>query len=309
MVVTNRSHLTKRKIDFTAEDGTVLRGYLYGSPNAPAPAIVMTHGFSGVIEQIDHYAAFFADQGFAVFLFDHRGFGISEGTPRQEIDPARQLADWRDAITFMLARPEVVAEAGVGIWGTSFAGGLALVLAANDRRIRCVVAQIPNVSGHRNGWRMFNTAERARLDQHFDADRVARLGGAEPATMPVFATEAGALCALPPVVSPRYVKAVETRFPTWRNVVTLRSVENMLSFEPAGWLPYVAPTPLMMIVAEKDSCTFPETQLEVFTAASEPKRLVIHPGGHFETYVEHFIQTSMTACEWFTVHLRKPLPS
>ncbi len=299
----------KREIDFAAEDGTVLRGYLYGSRHAPAPAIVMTHGFSGVIEQIDHYAAFFADQGFAVLLFDHRGFGVSDGTPRQEIDPARQLADWRDAITFMLARPEVATGAGVGVWGSSFAGGLALVLAANDRRIRCVVAQIPNVSGHRNGWRMFNVAERARLDEHFDADCKARLGGAPPATMPVLATEAGALCALPPVVSPRYVEAVEARYPTWRNAVTLRSVENMLSFEPAGWIPYVTPTPLMMIVAQKDSCTFPEIQLEVFNAAPEPKRLVIHPGGHFDTYVDHFTQTSTAASEWFTTHLRRPAPS
>lgn len=52
-----------------------------------------------------------------------------------------------------------------------------------------------------------------------------------------------------------------------------------------------------MIVGEKDTCTFPELQLEVYATAREPKRLVVHPGGHFDTYREHFALTGGAAAE------------
>jgi hypothetical protein len=72
----------------------------------------------GVKSHIDHYAALFAEAGLAMSLDDHRGFGTSDGAPRQEVDPYRQLADWRDAITFAESQPEFDAERGLGVWGS-----------------------------------------------------------------------------------------------------------------------------------------------------------------------------------------------
>ena len=85
----------------------------------------------------------------------------------------------------------------------------------------------------------------------------------------------------------------------WSNEVTLRSVEHMIEFEPAGWVPYVAPIPLMMIVGRLDVCTFPELQLDVFATAREPKRLVMHPCRHFKTDTRHVAETIPAAIEWF----------
>lgn len=109
----------RREIDIRTEDGTLLRGYLHAASGAAAPGIVMAHGFSGVKEQIDHYAAVFATAGFSVVCFDHRGFGASEGTPRLEVDAERQIADWRDVLTFAESLPEIDAENGLGLWGSS----------------------------------------------------------------------------------------------------------------------------------------------------------------------------------------------
>jgi uncharacterized protein len=89
-------------IEFRTGDGTLLRGTLHAAKGARAPGVVMAHGFSGVKEQIDHYASLFAAAGFPVLLYDHRGFGTSEGAPRLEIDSTQQLADWRDAISFAM---------------------------------------------------------------------------------------------------------------------------------------------------------------------------------------------------------------
>jgi hypothetical protein len=36
-----------------------------------------------------------------VLLHDHRNFGSSDGAVRHDIDPWRQIADWRRAISFL----------------------------------------------------------------------------------------------------------------------------------------------------------------------------------------------------------------
>lgn len=293
----------KREVEFSVEDGTVLRGSLHTGSAATAPGIVMAHGFSGVKEQIEHYAAAFAEAGFSALVYDHRGFGSSDGTPRLEVDPMRQIADWRDALTFARGLPEIDADFGLGIWGSSFAGGLAMVIAANDDRVRCVVAQIPFVGGHGNGRQLFNVSERAVIRKRIAEDRAARLAGEEPRMVSVFSADSEGLCALPPAMSERVIEAVVEAAPSWRDEVTLRSVEHMLEFEPGGWIAHVSPKPLLMIVASRDTCTFPEYQLAAYAVAREPKRLLVHPGGHFDTYIEHFAQTSQAAVDWFGAHL------
>jgi fermentation-respiration switch protein FrsA (DUF1100 family) len=294
----------RREVEFSTEDGTLLRGFLHAPDDGSvATGIVMTHGFSGVKEQIDHYAGYFAKVGFAVLVYDHRGFGASDGEPRLEVDPFRQISDWRDAITFAADLPEIDAERGFGVWGSSYAGGLATVVAANDSRVRCVGSQLPKVSGHRNSREMFSVEQRQELRERLATDRTARLAGAAPAMIPVFSTDRGELCALPPAVDQEFIDSTLETFPSWRNEVTLRSVAHLMEFEPAGWTPHVAPKPLMMIVGKRDDCTFPEIQLDVFETAREPKKLTVHPGGHYDTYNDHFKQTSRAARDWFAEHL------
>lgn len=179
-----------------------------------------------------------------------------------------------------------------------------MMLAATDSRVRCVVSQIPHVSGYRNGRWMFNATERVQLNERLAADRAARFAGAAPEMVPVFSSDPGQFSALPPIMSARSIRAAEEAASAWRNQVTLRSVEAMLSIEPGAWAPLVSPKPLLMIVGAKDTCTFPEHQLEAFAQTHEPKRLLIHPGGHFETYTEHFERTAGAALEWFEEYLR-----
>ena len=96
-------------IEFDAE-GVTLRGWLYRPDDAsgPLPTIVMAHGFSAVKEMyLDAYADRFAEAGLAVLVFDNRGFGASDGEPRQEIDPWSQVRDYRHAITFAGQLPDV----------------------------------------------------------------------------------------------------------------------------------------------------------------------------------------------------------
>src|SRR6201987_1683093 len=173
-----------RRAKIPAEDGTILRAYLHSPGPGSHPGIVMCPGFGGVKPLIDQYAALFAEAGFAVLNYDNRGWGTSEGEPRQELNVFKQLNDFRDAITFAESQPEFDDQQGFGVWGSSFSGGLAIVTAANDPRVRCVVAQIPNVSGHRNAVKLFTTEEGKEIPPRAAAARRARLAGEPPTMVP-----------------------------------------------------------------------------------------------------------------------------
>ncbi|KGF68356.1 acetyl xylan esterase, partial [Hoeflea sp. BAL378] len=166
----------KHDVSFHTEDGTELAGWFFAAAGGkPAPAIVMCHGFSATKEMhLEGFARTFNEAGMNVLVYDNRNLGDSAGTPRGEIDPIQQIRDFRDAITYVQGRDEVDAER-IGIWGSSYSGGHVLVVAAQDRRVKCVVSQVPLVAGLANAQRLVRSDHWAGLRQGFAADRAARL--------------------------------------------------------------------------------------------------------------------------------------
>jgi uncharacterized protein len=295
----------RQDVEFDAE-GVTLRGWLYTPADAsgPAPTVVMAHGFSAVKEMyLDRFAEVFADAGLAALVFDNRNFGASDGEPRQEIDPIAQMRDYRHAITYAQSRAEVDAQR-VGIWGSSYSGGHVMVVGAIDRRVRCVACQVPLVSGHDNARALVRADFLAGFRDMFDADRAARYRGEPPAMVPVVDEDPLAPSALPtPDSWAWFSETGRTRAPSWRNEVTLRSVEMFMEYEPGTHLPWITPTPFLMVVAQGDHLTPAEHAIAAFERANQPKRLVILPGGHFDAYTEGFDAASSAARDWFVQHL------
>jgi uncharacterized protein len=125
--------------------GATLRGWLYipDDVKGDLPAVIMTHGFTATRTMtVDKYAEAFADTGFAALVYDHRGFGASEGDPRREINHFFQAKGYRDALTALADRPDID-PARIAIWGDSLSGNISLFVAAVDHRPAVVVAQIP----------------------------------------------------------------------------------------------------------------------------------------------------------------------
>lgn len=295
--------MTTTPVFFDAQDGITLGGSLYlPSDSGPHPAITMAHGFGGTIEHdLRPFAERFAANGFAVLLHDHRGWGVSEGEPRQDIDPYQQIADWRRAITYLVNRPEVDADR-IGLWGTSYAGGHALVLGATERRIKAVVAQVPTISGYEQGLRRVPPDRTVALDARFDADEQDNFLG-KP-------LQRQALVSADPAVPASYYLPEAVEFylrerpdSLWRNEVTLRSNRAARMYEPGIWVSRVSPTPLLMIVATHDTVTV--LALAAYERALEPKKLVVVPGGHFDPYVRNFETSSSAALGWFSAHLKE----
>jgi fermentation-respiration switch protein FrsA (DUF1100 family) len=296
----------RQDIEIDAE-GTTLRGWLY-SPDAggpPYPVIVMAHGYSAVKEMyLDRFAEAFSDVGLASVVFDNRGFGASDGEPRQEIDPWAQVRDYRHVITYATTRPELDRER-IGIWGSSYSGGHVIVVGAIDRRVTCVVSQVPLISGGRLAQRLIRADLIAPTRAQFDADREARFAGRAPAMIAVVSDDPSVPCGLPTADSHEwFTETGRTRAPAWKNETTLRTVEMFTEYEPGVYIDRIGPTPLLMVVAARDHLTVVDQALEAYNRALEPKRLEILPGGHFEAYTgPGFDQASRAACDWFAQHL------
>ena len=163
----------------------------------------------------------------------------------------QQVRDYRHAITYAGTLDEVD-PTRIGVWGSSYSGGHVLVLGAIDRRVKAVVAQVPLVSGSANIAELVRADFRAGFRQMFDDDRAARFRGDPPAMVPVVAEDPLAPSALPtPDSWTWFTETGKTRAPSWKNEVTLRTVEMLGEYEPAAYIARISPTPLLMVVAAR----------------------------------------------------------
>lgn len=296
--------MTHEDITFAAGDVT-LGGWIFHPPNTtgPAPTIVMAHGLAAVKEQyLDRYASRFAAAGLRTIVYDHRNFGASDGEPRQDIDPWVQIRDFQHAISYARSRDDVDGDR-IGVWGTSFSGGHVLVLGATDPRVRCVVSQVPTISGSEAARRripphLVETVEQAQV-----ADLEAIYAGNPPRRRPLIDDGSGEQPVYAGAAATAFLNRPGSRPPTFVNNVTLQSLARNKSYEPGSYITAISPTPLLMIVTEHDDVAFTDLQLDAYQRAREPKRLALLPGDHFTPYDETFDEAVTHATEWFLTHL------
>jgi uncharacterized protein len=156
-------------------DGTRMAGDLYVPADLKKgekrPAILFCAGTGGTKNNNGRlYGERFVKEGFVVLAFDYRGWGQSDcklmmtgpmpkpdekgeitvqaKLVRWQMDLADQTLDIRCALSFLSGEPCVDAE-HIGIFGTSYGGGLVTWVAGHDPRVKCVVAQVPGMGGGR----------------------------------------------------------------------------------------------------------------------------------------------------------------
>ncbi len=277
--------MARDDIEFSS-DGTTIRGWLYrpDGVTGDVPLVVMVHGFVGHREWVVPTAEVFVDRGLACLVYDHPCFGASDGEPRQEVDPSRQLRAYRDAITFAGTLPGV--DAGrIAIWGTSLGGALVLAVGALDgHRIRAVVSQVPAVAGLQTFQRLVPAHQWPLVLDMIEQDRAARFGGAPGATIPVVSNDPVVPGALPGEDTYEWLRKVSAEVPGYRNEVTVRSLDLCFEFTPDAFLERIAPVPVMMTIADEDNLCVTELQLAAYQRLREPKRLQVLHGNHYVAY-------------------------
>ena len=298
--------MNRSTVTFTSE-GLQCVGWLYMPAHASeqqVPAIVMAHGFSLVKEAyLDRYAEIFCQGGFAVLVFDYRNFGESDSYLPQHLEPYEQIKDYRNAISWISTLPEID-ENKIGIWGTSYSGGHVLHIGAVDRRVKAVVAQVPTINGRKGAERKMGRKKFEQFLNNLTNYRTERYVTGQRKMYPVVA-EDGVAAQPHPDAYKWFTETAETVAPSWKNEVTLESMEHYVEYNPASFIEFISPTPLMMIAAMDDGITPPDLIIEAFEEqAKEPKKLLKLPRGHFDVYNgPTFEQASKESLKWFQQHL------
>ena len=267
-----------------------------------APAIVMAHGLSAVKEMyLDRFAERFVAAGFMVLVFDYRRLGASEGEPRGQVFPHDQHEDYRNAITWLSDQSQVDPER-IGVWGSSLSGAHVIHLGSVDRRIKAVVAQVPALLSAESR-RIADLQKFNQVSRFLLRDRIARYKTGAVNYLKVVAQ--GEPCVLDAPDAYEWFTEAAKIAPTWLNGLTLESLEYSLQYDPARYIQFVAPTPLLVIVAEHDSLIPASIILQAYERARDPKELMVLPCGHFSLYATEpwFSRAVAAEVKWFERYL------
>lgn len=259
-------------------DGDALRG------ESGRPCLVMAHGIGGTRDSgLLPFAEAFAEAGLDVLLFDYRCFGESSGEPRQFASPARHREDYRAAVDFARQLDEVD-PARIVLWGTSWSGGHAVYVAAEDRGVAAVIAQTPDLDGPRTlreiaryaGW-----GQLVRMTREGIKDQVGALRGEPPHMIPLVAPPGEIAAMSSEEAEPGYMAIAG---PTWRNEVTARAVLDEGRNRATAVTERVG-CPILIQIADRDSIAPPPGTRAAAWKAKGCVEVREYPCAHFDIYV------------------------
>ena len=273
--------------------------------DVPRPVIVMGHGFGGVRAlRLYAYAERFVAAGYLVVVFDYRGFGESDGTPRQLLDVGMQLQDWRAALSFARVLPGADPERLIA-WGTSFGGGHVITLAGHNERLAAVIAQVPHVSGPA-AVRATGLVPALRLARPAVLDQAAALRGRPPVYVEAVGKAGTAAVMTSPDAVPglaRQVDAsglVEDDYPAH---VAARIALKIGFYSPTRRAGRVS-CPALIQIAAHDAVT-PRRVAERAAAKMVKSTVHVYDCGHFDPYVApHFDQVVSDQLAFLRAHVQ-----
>jgi pimeloyl-ACP methyl ester carboxylesterase len=269
------------------------------------PAVVMAHGLGGTKDSgLEPFARAFADAGLDVVLFDYRGFGLSEGTPRQVVSLAAQTDDYRAAIAAAATLPGVDPKRIV-LWGVSLAGGHVLSVAAGRTDIAAVVSLVPMVDGLAaavHATKSHKPLELARATGIGIASKVAAARGRGSRMMPVVARpgEVGALTLPGALEDFESIAGL-----TWRNEIAAEVSLELGTRAPAKAAKDIG-CPVLVQIADFDRSAPPYAAAKAAFAAQAEVRH--YPGDHFDLFPgKPFHEAAVKhAVSFLTRHLTQP---
>lgn len=275
-------------------DGTRLSGDLFYPDDPKAvgklPAIILCHGWGGLRSHLNTaYAPLFTQAGYVVLTFDYQRWGDSDSrlvikgrmpepdanglvvvkaqAIRELVDPFDQVEDIISAIDFIVGEPRVDKHR-ISLWGTSFGGGHVVYVAAHDKRVKCIVSQVPSMDG---SW----------VDQYYEPSKLA----AQRAR--------GEIDPVPQGVN---------RVPGLKGTPYLSRIAKYYPVKFADQLN----VPILIIVAEKeelmDNRQHGERAYNLLKDNVSAKYEVLS-GTHYDIYDKGRMKATRMAIDWFHKHL------
>lgn len=263
----------------------------------PYPAVVQGPGWLGLKDAKLYlpYHEALTTAGYAVLIFDYRGFGDSGGD-RGTLSPTTQLEDLINSVTYLQTRDDIDPDR-IGVFGSGgTGGGNAVLLAARDQRIRCAVAQVPVADGYDWLKRMRREYEWYEFLDRLDIDRRKRVtSGSGEMVHP----REEIMVPTPERRQTAVKKDVDDRIPT---SVPLAAAEEIMAYRPIEDAPKAKN--LLVIGVENDAVTPTDHAVALFEAAPEPKQLIMQRNTtHYAAYAQYGETVIPRIVDWFDTHL------
>lgn len=257
------------------------------------PCVVMGHGFGATRDAgLLPFAERFAAAGTDVLVFDYRGFGTSEGTPRQDVDHLRHREDYHAAIAAARARSGVDPERIV-LWGSSYSGGHVIVVAAQDTRVAAVISQGAAMDGLAA---LFGVREAsgngktAALTAAGLRDAARGLAGRAPYVVPIVGPEGSTAVISAPGAEAGYQVIMG---PTFRNEMCARGILRIALNRPVRYAARVR-CPALVVIAEQDNIAPVKSVHAVIDLLGDRAESLSFDCGHFDIYVGEVFQQSVS---------------
>jgi len=260
------------------------------------PTILMAHGWGGTASGLRRDAAGFAQNGYLVVTFDYRGWGPSDSRliptgplpaerpnhrfttevqeVREVVDPLDEAEDWLNAIHWLAAEPQCDMSR-LGLWGSSFSGGLVVYAAERDNRVKAIHSQVGYMNSNAPP---MSTPEGKKL-MYEEATKRARgeLGYPEPLARVVGSLRGG---------------PIRDRFN---------------DYDPADEVERAPDCAMQFVIAEKEELFDNKDQaIRAYNRFKGPKNLVTVPNiTHYGIYTEAWQQAHKLAQDWFDKYLKQ----
>lgn len=273
--------VTRHDVGFDS-DGDRCAAWLY-LPDAVErpPVVVVGHGLGATREMgLEAFAERFARAGIAALTFTYRHFGDSGGQPRQLLSIKKQLADWDAALAHVKTRTDVDGTR-IAVWGSSFGGGHAIIVAARHPELRAAISQCPFTDGIASA-RALGPVGTMRLLPTVAKDVLAAALGKDPVLVKLAGAPGERALMTAPDALPGYL-ALVPEGTTFVNEVAARVAPTITRHRPGKAAKDVT-MPILFCIPDHDSVTPPEETV-AFARTAPKGEIKRYDAGHFDIYL------------------------
>jgi len=253
------------------------------------PAFLVLHGFGSNSEgpNVLQPTRILSEFGYVTLRFDMRGCGKSEGEFGRVIC-LEQVEDTGSALDFLAGQPGVDPDR-IGVIGSSFGGAVGVYAGGTNPRIAAVISN----GGWGHGERKFRgqhpTPEGwAKFTAMLEEGRAHRARTGKSLMVPRYD-----IVPIPDHVRQNLAKQnVGMLAPNSVEMFPAETAQSMFDFRAEEVVGNIAPRPLLLIHAARDSVTPTEQSIEMFKRAGQPAELHLFSG------LDHFLFAEKSTRVW-----------